>query len=897
VDPAARPLDREDRIAALTHLPWLREGSMPVWLRRALIQELARSGRADEVREALKSLIEEARQQGERRHEDDVVLRIAREQPKEGFDPERLYDDEVLLDFMARGRVEDFALPRRTWLEAILPRGLLDRIGVPGLVAGGVALVYAAAAWWVAPKLSGAPWGVWGDTREALPTGAWLPLALLCLGALGALALVNAAGTVRLFRTLLVRGAAPALALSFLLLVLAAVPRIALLAGGLAEASTLALAVMALLLARRIAAWLWIIEPATAPLRPRKAAGLLAAALCLSFIAWIGYEIAASLPFAAAGQIPISSYSFTFAAAATASLVLFACGWWLARRPATRAEPASGRLRGPWSRIVDAARVATALLLIVPAILTAHSVSTTSIVLERAAPGSAVVAETADGRFFAIGGADGRVQVYDTQRPSERRKPIETGLGPIASLTLALRNPRALDHSLILAAAGADGRVTVRSVDDQRVPAHFDWVNGSSVVSTGQAAQVALGSGGRLLIAVEDDAMPARLIAGDGPGRELALTGRGAVTALAALDDEHFAVATMDGAISVVAVSGSITLSAPSALRFSDSRARRLTYDARRQRLTALGDDGMILTASLEPGGALREGGGATDPKAALGPAVPWQRGRLVCTDGMMVSATTAAGIREPRCIRAAEPFRDCPTCPEMVVVPPGRFIMGSPASEQGRGGNEGPQREVTIRQPFGVGRFEVTFDEWDACAAAGGCSHRPSDQGWGRGRQPVVNVSWDDAQQYAAWLSRRTGVAYRLLTEAEWEYAARAGSRARWSFGDNEAELGEHAWYSANANRRARPVGGKRANAFGLHDMHGNAWEWVADCSGGSYEGAPVDGSAQSGTSNCNRRLRGGTWDKDPARLRAAFRDGIDPGVRRDDIGFRLARTLPPTP
>src|SRR5262249_3780546 len=236
---------------------------------------LAKGSRADEVRDALKSLIVEARQQGERRHEDDVILRIAREQPKEGFDPERLYDDEVLLDFMARGRVEDFALPRRTWLEAILPRPLLDRIGVRGLTAGGVALVYAAAAWWVTPKVSGEPWGLWGNTREALPTGSWLPLTVLCFGALGALALVNTAGTAKLFRTMLVRGAAPALALSIVLLVLAVVPSVAMQGGGLAELLTLTLAVMALLLARRLAAWLWIVEPATAPLQPHKVAGLL----------------------------------------------------------------------------------------------------------------------------------------------------------------------------------------------------------------------------------------------------------------------------------------------------------------------------------------------------------------------------------------------------------------------------------------------------------------------------------------------------------------------------------------------------------------------------------------------------------------------------------------------
>jgi formylglycine-generating enzyme required for sulfatase activity len=122
--------------------------------------------------------------------------------------------------------------------------------------------------------------------------------------------------------------------------------------------------------------------------------------------------------------------------------------------------------------------------------------------------------------------------------------------------------------------------------------------------------------------------------------------------------------------------------------------------------------------------------------------------------------------------------FKECENCPEMVVVPSGSFTMGSPASEEGRGNEEGPQHSVTLAKPFAVGRFAVTFDEWDACVADGGCNgHRPDDKGWGRGRQPVINVSWADAKAYVAWLSRKTGKPYRLLSEAEREYVTRAGT------------------------------------------------------------------------------------------------------------------------
>ena len=228
---------------------------------------------------------------------------------------------------------------------------------------------------------------------------------------------------------------------------------------------------------------------------------------------------------------------------------------------------------------------------------------------------------------------------------------------------------------------------------------------------------------------------------------------------------------------------------------------------------------------------------------------------------------------------------------PEMVNVPAGEFMMGS---NDGRD-NEKPVHKVKIAEPFAVGKYEVTFDEWDICVKEGGCKESPSASNWGRGRRPVIKVSWDDAKEYVAWLSRKTGQPYRLLTEAEWEYAARAGSAGRWSFGDDEAKLGEYAWYYDNSGSETHPVGQKQPNAFGIYDMHGNVWEWVEDCYKDSYAWAPGDGSAST-SGDCSRRvLRGGSWDIGPEDLRSAYRNWDAADFRGDDLGFRVGRTLTP--
>jgi len=251
------------------------------------------------------------------------------------------------------------------------------------------------------------------------------------------------------------------------------------------------------------------------------------------------------------------------------------------------------------------------------------------------------------------------------------------------------------------------------------------------------------------------------------------------------------------------------------------------------------------------------------------------------------------------RALRQGDSFRECAKdCPEMVVVPAGEFTMGSPATDKGRYENERPQHSVAIPRPFTVSKFELTFADWDACVAVGGCPHegRAGDAGSGRGSQPVVYVSWNDAQAYVAWLSRMTGKAYRLLTEAEWEYAARAGTATGYPWGDKIGKENANCdgCDSQGDERQTAPVGSFAPNAFGLHDMDGNVWEWVEDCYHENYNAAPKDGSAWTEGGDCSRRvIRGGSWVNFPRNLRAAPRSGFTSVDRDLYLGFRVGRTL----
>ena len=270
--------------------------------------------------------------------------------------------------------------------------------------------------------------------------------------------------------------------------------------------------------------------------------------------------------------------------------------------------------------------------------------------------------------------------------------------------------------------------------------------------------------------------------------------------------------------------------------------------------------------------------------------------------------------------------FRDCPDCPELVVVPSGSFMMGSPSHEQGPDEDEGPVHRVRIGEPFAVGVYEVTVSEFGRFAEGTGHStgnscwtyeggEWKSREGFGwrdpgfrqAGSHPVVCVSWDDARAYATWLSRRTGERYRLLSESEWEYVARAGTRTARYWGEGESGQCGHAngadastsfsWAigCGDGHSHTAPVGSYGANAWGLHDVLGNVWEWTADCWNDSYAGAPSNGSAWESRNCSNRVLRGGSWLDVPGNLRSADRYGSVSGFRIGSIGFRVARTLTP--
>ena len=255
--------------------------------------------------------------------------------------------------------------------------------------------------------------------------------------------------------------------------------------------------------------------------------------------------------------------------------------------------------------------------------------------------------------------------------------------------------------------------------------------------------------------------------------------------------------------------------------------------------------------------------------------------------------------------------FRDCDTCPELVQIAPGRFLMGAGSEGLEQQASATAAQEVAITAAFAIGRYEVTFDEWGICVTDGGCTSQPSDESWGRERRPVINVSFNDiTEQYLPWLSRKTGFTYRLPTEAEWEFAARGGTSAKageaYSFGDDTELLCEYGnssdlatkttdanWTGINCNdgfATTAPVGSLKPNARGLFDMHGNVWEWTADCWHPQYSAKPVK-QAEA----CNSRvMRGGSWASDAPALRTAVRGWERQDKSKNSIGFRVARQQP---
>jgi formylglycine-generating enzyme required for sulfatase activity len=242
------------------------------------------------------------------------------------------------------------------------------------------------------------------------------------------------------------------------------------------------------------------------------------------------------------------------------------------------------------------------------------------------------------------------------------------------------------------------------------------------------------------------------------------------------------------------------------------------------------------------------------------------------------------------RSLAPLQTFTECTDCPEMIVVKGGTFKMGSPDPEHHKG--EYPPHEVSVAQ-FAVSRFELTFAEWDACAAHGDCRGDIGAE-WGRDQQPVINVTWQDAKRYVEWLSSITGKPYRLLSEAEWEYAASTGKTSLYFFGNDDAVLDQYSWYGVNAQNQAHAVGTtKKANPFGLSDVYGNVAEWVEDCYHEGYRGAPNDGLPWT-TGDCSHRVvRGGYWLSRPAALRSTSRDWAHFDQGADSTGVRVARTL----
>jgi formylglycine-generating enzyme required for sulfatase activity len=269
-----------------------------------------------------------------------------------------------------------------------------------------------------------------------------------------------------------------------------------------------------------------------------------------------------------------------------------------------------------------------------------------------------------------------------------------------------------------------------------------------------------------------------------------------------------------------------------------------------------------------------------------------------------LTSEAELLSTRPGRRLEAKETFKDCDKCPEIVVVTPGKFTMGSPDSEWGHNPDEGPQHVVKFTAPFGVGRFAVTFEEWDACVADGGCNgYRPPDHNWGRGRHPVTNVSWYDAKAYVAWLSKKTGWRYHLLSEAQREYVTRAGSTSVFWWGSSIST--SQANYDGGftyADRHQGEYQGKTLvvdsfapNPWGLYQTHGNVYDWVEDCYYDSYHEAPLDGTARISEGCDSRVARGGSWLDDPRSLRSAHRLRLPVATRFRNLGFRVGRTLTP--
>ncbi len=318
--------------------------------------------------------------------------------------------------------------------------------------------------------------------------------------------------------------------------------------------------------------------------------------------------------------------------------------------------------------------------------------------------------------------------------------------------------------------------------------------------------------------------------------------------------------------------------------------------DQLRQEAMKGNDDGLVVATNRGKAEYVRKRVGAADEEQSPANGTPSTE-----TKKPRHPAKPASPSRAPGTVYR-DRLRDDSEGPEMVVIPAGEFLMGSAPPEPERYKEEGPRHRVGIEKTFAIGKYPVTFAEYDIFAEATS-REKPNDEGWGRGRRPVIYVSWEDATDYVKWLSTQTGKHYRIPTEAEWEYAARAGTTTPFHYGERvtteQANFDGTDTYNGSTEGEYRlktvEVGCFPANAFGLHDVHGNVFEWVEDCWHINYEGAPTNGSAwlEEGGDYARRVIRGGSWAINPGGLRSAIRDWSGTTNRLSILGFRLAQDI----
>lgn len=623
--PTAR-LYREDRIAALTQLPWLREGFMPAWLRRALIAELS-PDRAASIRTALQTVLAAAKLSGDRLRDEEVKLRIAQQPAKDAVPPEELLEDEVLVDFLARGRIEDLAVPPGSILDRIFPKSWLDRFGLPELTSGLVALAYALAAFALSPRQ---PEG------EALLTGAWLPLVVLALGTLFAYAVgfpreaysAARANLVRLGQFGLTLGLVTACSIA------AVITKLVTLAAPLYLFLYTAAAVATLQCVAHLV-WRRILRVTSAGGSGNVSSFFTIASFVVAFVVAM---VIGALP---QQDVPAAAkFAFTISGALTGLGLL--AHWFLpaALPPPSPAPKSRGRA---WSLASGASAALIAMLPIAPAVWIASEVAASSVRLQGVAPGPVVVAETRDGRFVAIGGVDGIVHVYRRSlngrieaKPVARVPAATAGdqpatqtaaTGAVVALDIRAVNERpdgtAADGPVHLLVETADGKVLMYDARGGASAALPDAMARS--VSAAAPPRVALGDAARPLAAFETAEGGAQLIAAD--GSELSLDDSGIVTALVATGPGQYAIATYDGRVRLVRyeLGRGLWLDRQS-LPLLDGRARTLAFDLRERRLTAFAENGVRWTAQLNSAGEVTSAALETAREEwSLGAAIRWK--------------------------------------------------------------------------------------------------------------------------------------------------------------------------------------------------------------------------------------------------------------------------------